>query len=85
MNWARCMDPLCCLCHAGAVVGSYSIGGWVTGSSPFNDKYFFIEIIKFSENIKAKLTYCQIQRRESTHAVAKNLNAKLFYTHPAGE
>ena len=48
---ARCMDPLCCLCHAGAVVGSYTIGGWVTGSSPFNDKYVFTQIRKFSENI----------------------------------
>ena len=52
MNWAQFKDPVshvsCWRC--GSMVVSYTRGGWVTGSNPFNVINFFVtEFTKFSE------------------------------------
>ena len=40
MNWAKFKNPASHMRLAGAVVASWSLTQEVTGSSPFNDKYF---------------------------------------------
>ena len=40
MNWAQFKDPVSHMCFAGTVVASWPLTQEVTGSSPFNDKYF---------------------------------------------
>ena len=51
MNWIQFKDPVSHMCLAGAVVASWSLTQEVAGSSPFNDKDFFIEFAEFSESI----------------------------------
>ena len=47
---------------AGAVVASWSLTQEVAGSSPFNDKYFFVtEFAEFSENILEKTPITLLQ------------------------
>ena len=54
MNWAQFKDPIYHMCLAHAVVASYSLIQEVAGSSPFNDKLFFIEFAEFLENNHGK-------------------------------
>ena len=49
MNWAQFKDPVSHMCHAGAVVTSWSLIEEVTGSSPFNEKYFVTEIVELRQ------------------------------------
>ena len=61
MIWAHFEEPFSHLCLTGAVVAFLSLTQETTGSSPFNDKYFFgAEIAKFSK----KIQYCNSLERE---------------------
>ena len=42
MNWAQFKDPVSHICLAGAVVASWSLTLEITGSNPFNGKYFLL-------------------------------------------
>ena len=46
------------MCLAGIVV-SYARGGWVSGSNPFNDKYFchLIQQIQWKHLVKSQLNW----------------------------
>ena len=43
MNWAKFLDPVSFMSLGGAMVVPCFLAQQVTGSSPFNDKYFFTE------------------------------------------